>query len=224
VTPADAIESETLRLNRRYLAEVVERYSLCPWALRSRAEGHVGEYVFQQETPDDLAASVAAIDSLAAHPNVEVGSYPRWFERLGRLDFEHFARRLRALDADRHEAGAAPFAMAAFHPDASPHLDDPERLIPFLRRSPYPTLQLVRASALERVRGGEEEGTAFFDLAVLGVPAALPASPPSLRERIARRNLETVREVGVETVEAALGDIFQDRDRTDERLQGRKRA
>jgi hypothetical protein len=224
VTPAIAIERETLRLNRRYLAEVVERYSLCPWALRSRSEGHVGEYVFQQETPDDLAPSLATIDALEAHPHVEVALfiYPRLW--LGRLDFEHFARRLRALDADRHEAGAAPFAMAAFHPDASPHLDDPERLIPFLRRSPYPTLQLVRASALERVRGGEEEGTAFFDLAVLGVPALLPSAPPSLRERIARRNLETVREVGVETVEAALADIFGDRDRTDERLHGRKRA
>jgi len=224
VTLTDEIEDETLRLNRRYLEEVVERFVLCPWARSARQEGHVAECVFQQEFPDDFAPSLTTIDTLSEHLELEVALfiYPRL--HLGRLDFEHFARGLRVLDAERYEPGQAPFAMAAFHPDATPQLDDPERLIPFLRRSPYPTLQLVRTTSLERVRGNETEGTAFLDLDLLGMAGLAGPSTPTLRERIAKRNLDTVRSAGVERVERVLEDIFQDRDRTDERLQGKKRA
>ena len=224
VTLTEELEHETLRLNRRYLEEVVERFVLCPWARSARHDGHVAECVFQQESPTDYAPSLTTIDTLSEHAELEVALfiYPRL--DLGRLDFEHFARGLRALDAERYEPGQAPFAMAAFHPDATPQLDDPERLIPFLRRSPYPTLQVVRTSSLERVRGNETEGTAFLDLDLLGLAGLAVPSGPTLRERIAKRNLETVRSAGVETVEHVLADIFQDRDRTDERLRGRKRA
>jgi len=225
VTPSDVIERETLRLNRRYLSEVVERFVLCPWAASSRRDRHVDECVLQQKSPDDLAPSLAAIDCYAERSELEVVLFIYPCIGLGRLDFEHFARELRARDADRHEVGASPFAMAAFHPDAAPQIDDPERLIPFLRRSPYPTLQLVRTSALERVRAGETEGTAFLDIEQLGAAGLLSlTSPLSLRERIARKNHETVMGAGVENIERILADIFQDRDRTDERLQGRKRA
>jgi len=224
VTPTDELEHETLRLNRRYLVEVVERFVLCPWARSARLDGHVAECVFQQESPDNFAPSLTTIDTLSERLEIEVALfiYPRL--DLGRLDFEHFARGLRVLDAERYEPGQAPFAMAAFHPDATPQLDDPERLIPFLRRSPYPTLQVVRTSSLERVRGDETEGTAFLDLDLLGMTGLTAPSGPTLRERIAKRNLDTVRAAGVENVEHVLADIFQDRDRTDERLQGRKRA
>jgi len=224
VTPTDEIEAETLRLNRRYLEEVVERFVLCPWARSARHDGHVAECVFQQEIPDDFAPSLTTIDTLADELEIEVALfiYPRL--ELGRLDFEHFARGLRAIDAERYEPGQAPFAMAAFHPDAPPHLEDPERLIPFLRRSPYPTLQLVRTTVLERVRGDETEGTAYVDLDLIGAAALSMPPAPTLRERIAKRNLETVRAEGVENVERVLEDIFRDRDRTDERLQGKKRA
>jgi hypothetical protein len=224
VQPSEDIERETLRINRRYLVEVVERFVLCPWALRSREEKHVAECVFQQETPEDFAPSLDRIGELALCPEIEVALFIYPCIALGRLDFEHFARRLRALDHDRHEVGGVPFALAVFHPDAEPRLDDPERLIPFLRRSPYPTLQLVRTSALERVRGGEIEGTAFLDLDVHGFPAWAEPAPVPLRERIARSNLRTVLDEGVEAVGAAIEAILRDRDATDERLGRPKRA
>jgi hypothetical protein len=220
----DEIEKETLRINRRYMVEVVERFVLCPWALRAREDGHVAECVFQQETPDDFAPSLARIAELAPRSEIEVALFIYPGMLLGRLDFEHFARELRALDHHRHATSEVPFAMAVFHPDAEPHLDDPERLIPFLRRSPYPTLQLVRSSALERVRGGELEGTAFLDLDVHGFPAWSAPLPPPLRERIARSNLHTVLETGVEIVRATIEAILRDRDSTDERLGRPKRA
>jgi len=223
LAPPDEIERETLRLNQRYLVEVVERFALCPWAERSRREGHVTECVFQQESPDIFDPSLARVSELLERESIEIALfiYPRL--RLARLDFEHFARRLRTLDHDRHEIGEVPFAMAAFHPDATPQLDDAERLIPFLRRTPYPTLQLVRTSALERVRGDEAEGTAYLDLDVHALPS-LGTPPIPLRERIARHNLGTVLREGVEAVEAVMRAILDDRDATEERLGYPKRA
>jgi hypothetical protein len=224
VEPVDEIQRETLRVNRRYLVEVVERFALCPWALSSRRNGQVEECVFQQESSDDFAPSLERVTHLATREVIEVALfiYPRL--GLARLEFEHFARRLRALDHDRHEVGKVPFAMAAFHPDAPPRLDDPDRLIPFLRRSPYPTLQLVRTSALERVRGDEPDGKSYLDLDILSLPTlALPATVP-LRERIARHNLATVEREGLATVETAIRAVLRDRDQTDERLGRPKRA
>ncbi|HEY3496475.1 MAG TPA: DUF1415 family protein [Polyangiaceae bacterium] len=211
------VEREVLRVNARYLDEVVERFCLCPWAERARREGQVMQWVFQQDSPEIFDASLAALTRLDACRNAEVGLFLYPFLDLSRLDFEHFVRRLRALESARHEVGTEPFAMAAFHAQAEPNLDDPERLIPYLRRSPYPTIQVVRLSALERVRGAPE-GTAYWDLQLLGAPGIPRTNQLSLRERIARANLKTVLEVGVETLEAAVADVLADRDRTRARL------
>jgi hypothetical protein len=212
------LEREVLRLNRRYLDEVVEAFALCPWALRARLDGQVSERVFTHESPDFFAESLSALGALAREIDVEIGLfiYPRL--RLSRLDFEHFVRRLRTIDEERHPVGEVPLAMAAFHPDAEPDLEEPERLIPYLRRSPYPTIQVVRRTALDRVRGGTDEGTAYLDLSLVGsLDVHQPVSPP-LRERIARANLATVKRVGKDTLEAAYVDILRDRDETEARL------
>ena len=218
------LEQEVLRLNRRYLDEVVEAFALCPWALRARLDGQVLERVFVHESPENFAESLDALAELAGREVIEVGLfvYPRL--RLSRLDFEHFVRRLRTLDEERYPVGEVPLAMAVFHPDAQPDLDDAERLIPYLRRSPYPTIQVVRCTALDRVRGGSDEGTAYLDLSLItSLDVHQPVSPP-LRERIARANLATVKRVGKDTVEAALRDILRDRDETEARLARRKGA
>ena len=108
--------------------------------------------------------------------------------------------------------------MAAFHPDARPDLNEPERLIPFLRRTPDPTIQVVRCTALERVRGNSQEGTSFFDLADLGTLPLPQKEPLSLRQRIAQANLDTTLEVGVDTLEALFQDIRRDRDESYARI------
>jgi hypothetical protein len=218
------LEREVLRLNRRYLDEVVEAFALCPWALRARLDGQVIERVFAHESPDFFAESLDALSALVERETLEIGLfiYPRL--RLSRLDFEHFVRRLRAYDEERYPVGEVPIAMAAFHPDAEPDLEDAERLVPYLRRSPYPTIQVVRRTALERVRGGADEGTAYLDPSLMAsLDVHQPVSPP-LRERIARANLATVKRVGKDTVEAALRDILRDRDETEARLADAKGA
>jgi hypothetical protein len=196
------------------VVEVVERFGLCPWADRARREGRVTEVVFDQTNPDAFDPSLASMAQLATRSAIDVALFIYPCIALNRLDFEHFARRLRALDADRHPPGEIPFAMAAFHPDALPVLVNPDRLVPFLRRTPDPTLQLVRESTLTRVRG-DAHGTSFYEPHLVNV-----SSPPEpdIRERIARTNHEMVTRVGVETLEAVFADILRDRDETRARL------
>jgi len=208
-----ALIREALRLNARYVHEVVERFGLCPWAERALREGRVKTLVLLQDSPTLFEPSLSSMAELAADETVEVAMlvYPRL--DLGRLDFEHFARQLRQLDAQRYDVSSIPLAMAAFHPDASPDMTDAERLIPFLRRTPDPTLQLVRYSVIERARGQFSEGTEFYKAGLHDLDR-LEKKPIRLREQIALNNLQSVREAGLEAFEAVLSDIRRDRDRT----------
>jgi hypothetical protein len=207
----EALVAEAIRIYRRYALEIVEELGLCPWAEHARRTGRVLEQVLLAETPD-VEPALAAIQAVVGRPEIEI--LLLIFPRLGldRRGFEHYLGAIREADAALYELGGIPFAMAAFHPDAEPELDEPERLIPFLRRTPDPTIQLVRRSVLERVRAHSPEGTGFVDLRLLGTNPSLLAQPPSLRERIAAANLGTVLNVGVDAVEARLAGIRLDRD------------
>jgi hypothetical protein len=76
----------------------------------------------------------------------------------------------------------------------------------------------VRRTALDRVRGRSDEGTAYWDLELMSSTSLQKPEPPPLRERIARANLKSVLEAGVTTVEAVIQDILRDRDETRLRL------
>jgi hypothetical protein len=212
------IVREVLRIYERYAEEVVEHFDFCPWAARARRDGAVEARVLLAENHEDFSFSLAQIDALAARAHVSVGLliYPRFSS--GRLDFEHFLRRLRQADSERHPPGEIPFAMAAFHPHAEPQLDDPERLIPFIRRSPDPTIQLVRQRVLEAVRGEETAGTTVVDLWMMVPGGRTETETLGLRERISIANQRRVRDTGTAAVEAVLNDIAEDRARTYARL------
>jgi hypothetical protein len=201
-------EAETLRLYHRYEQEIVHGFGLCPWAPQVRRDGRVREHVLLQQTPT-VRPSLDAIDTLDAKADLVLLIYPRL--RLDRRDFDQFAARVRDAEVGRRTLGGAPFVFAVFHPDATPLIGDPERLIPFLRRTPDPTLQLLRASVLDHVRGSASQGTQFVDMA-----SVFALAPPqiSLRERVARTNLETTLRVGVDQVEQRLDDIRRDREET----------
>ncbi|HYQ42629.1 MAG TPA: DUF1415 family protein [Polyangiaceae bacterium] len=213
-----ALRNEALRVYRRYMLEVVEGFTLCPWAAAARRDGHVVEAVILAENQADPQQSLTLLDSLEAKLETDIALFIYPDLELDRLGFESFVRTVRERDAARHEVGKIPFAMAAFHPDAHPDLNEPERLIPFLRRTPDPTIQVVRRTALDRVRGNSQEGTSFFDLSNLGTLPLPQKEPLSLRQRIAQANLDTAREVGVDTLEALFLDIRRDRDESYERI------
>jgi len=213
-----ALRNEALRVYRRYAIEVVEGYTLCPWAAAARRDGHVVEAVILAENQGDPQQSLALLERLKAQPATDIALFIYPDLELDRLGFESFVRTLRERDAARHEVGMIPFAMAAFHPDARPDLNEPERLIPFLRRTPDPTIQVVRCAALDRVRGNSQEGTSFFDLADLGTLPLPQKEPISLRQRIAQANLDTALEAGVDVLEALFQDIRRDRDESYARI------
>jgi hypothetical protein len=211
------IRDEVLRVYDRYAQEVVEAFDLCPWAARSRRDGSAEPHVVLQSDPNDFGPSLRLIDELSPRKELSVALFIYPAFAFGRLDFEHFLRRFRHTDSERHEAGRIPFAMAAFHPQAPAVLADGERLIPFLRRSPDPTIQLVRREALEAVKG-EGVGTGWAELWMVSTRGARAEPPPTIRQRIAQRNLETVRRVGAAAIEAVLADIDRDRNQTYARL------
>lgn len=200
---------EAVRVYRRYQLEIVEACGLCPWAERARLDGHVRERVI---LGDPLREALAHIGELAADDDVEIGLllFPKL--TLGRAEFDRFIAKLQDADRDRHALGRIPFMFAAFHPDAAADLTHPERLIPFLRRTPDPTIQLVRAAVVDRMRSRAPRGTQFFDPSLLEAPPAAPG--PELREKIAQTNMATVKRMGVGELRAKLDDILRDRDAT----------
>tara|TARA_B100001750_G_scaffold193842_1_gene164963 strand:+ start:210 stop:902 length:693 start_codon:yes stop_codon:yes gene_type:complete len=208
---AEALRAEALRIYGRYQREFVEALGLCPWAVRAREEGHVAVRVVLDDPAAE--AALAATEALAADEEVQVGLLVLPRAAYDRSTHEAFVSELREQHAAGH-GGSPPFAMAAFHPDAEPDLDHPARLVPFIRRSPDPTIQLVRLTSLEAVRRrAGDRGTAFMDLSTLDLAQLLsaPAQPP-LHERVADKNRETIAAMGVAEAEAILATIARDRD------------
>lgn len=210
---AEALEREARRIYARYEVEVVEAFGFCPWAERARAQGEVEVRVVLEDTDDltrDPTPAVAAIEAHAAHAHVAVGLVV--FPRLdtSREAFARLVATLRERHAEAHHR-SPPMALADFHPDAAADLASPARLVPFLRRSPDPTIQCVRLSVLSDLRRGEE-GTDYVDLSTTSLAEILarPVRRP-LHERIAERNLDTLERVGANAVEAVLADIAADR-------------
>lgn len=198
--PESALRAEALRLNTRYVNEVVLAWDLCPWAEKAFASGQVRQEVSLAEAPASTDV-LPFLDALVAAPEVAIGLYilPRFATRPAQ--FDAFAERVRRADhARRPDAAASPpapeFLIAAFHPDAADMFTTPPQLVSFVRRTPDPTLQLVRTSVLRRATG---EG-------------------PRVSDDVTRRNFETVRGRGAEALDAVLREIRRDRDETYARL------
>jgi hypothetical protein len=193
----DAVE-EALARNDRYLLELVERLNLCPFARRCRESGKLERRVLLGPRPFEAAS--AAIRAVEALPEEAV--------EVALLIFPGFAGDTREFESFlgelRTEAHA--FYCVAFHPDLPEDLADPDRAVGFIRRSPDPTIQMVRARLLERVRGEHGGGSVFLDAGALTQAELLALrSPEPLSDRIARENLETIRREGPERVREQMG-------------------
>ncbi len=215
----EALRAEALRIHDRYVREVVEAFGFCPWAAPARARGRVQSRVLFGELPE-LEPTLQAIEGLECDESADIGLliYPE--ARLDRVAFQHFAAGVRARLGSPARARSSAFAVADFHPDAAADTSSPARLVPFIRRSPDPSLQLVRHAALEAVRHGEAQGTRFLDAEELaGIPlGSLEQAAVPLHERVARANVSTVLQLGVEQVAAVIDAIARDRDLSYARL------
>jgi hypothetical protein len=216
VDPLDwkALEREALRLHARYTSEVVETLGLCPWAADARRDGRVATHV-DRSNAADLAPTLEYLNALAANSDIDVAFIVYPLLDLDRLAFAHFVAAVREADAARCAIGETVFALADFHPNATADTASAERLVPFLRRTPDLTLQIVRRAALQAVRMSEDQGTSFVNVAELGIEAFLAlqssAPPPPLAARIAKNNLRTVTRMGTVALTQQLDGIIEDR-------------
>lgn len=202
---------EATRLYERYAVEVVEGFGLCPWAARARSEGRVRVSILPRGLEPE--GGLAALDEIAADPGLDIGLlvYPR--AAVTRAELERFVAELRELDTKRAHGASVPMAMAPFHPEATPDTTAAHRLIPFLRRTPDPTIQLVRCSTLSAVREGTSHGTGYLDPSRVDLAALLatPTKPP-LHERVAVTNLRNALEDdGLARLTAVIESIHADR-------------
>jgi hypothetical protein len=212
------LEAEAIRVYQRYATEIVEPLGLCPWARRARLDGHVTHRVVLDTAPGPKDV-LAHVDAVARDPEIHVGLllFPRI--ALDAREFRRFASSLRQADAARHSPGETPLFMADFHPFAPLDPGSAARLVAFIRRTPDPTIQLVRSDILDAVRKNDQGGTVFMAAESL-VHGEWPVQPSvPLHQRIAEANLETLQQYGFEQMSAQLDEIRRDRDQSYARLE-----
>jgi hypothetical protein len=199
------VAAAALARNDRYLVEIVEHFELCPYARRCRETGGLERRVLLQTAPDAALLRDALAELCGpAFDHVEVALLILPQLAVTPSGLERFASQLREVAAS--VATPAVYHLVAFHPEGPADATGPHRLVPFLRRSPDPTIQLVRASLLDRVRGPDLEDTIYLDPATVD-PVRLDPPRKSVSTRIAEANLETVRRVGLEAIERHLNAI-----------------
>ena len=193
----ESIVAAALARNDRYLREFVEALELCPFARQCRESGRLARRVVLGERPAE--ATAAAVRELEATTEEQV--------EVALLIYPEFRGDVRAFEALRDDVRRSLrlFYCVAFHPDLPMDLSDANRAVAFLRRSPDPTLQLVRISTLERIRSRRPAGSTYVDPATLSA-ADLSAfdRPLSVSEQIARANLRAVHQHGPETLATLL--------------------
>lgn len=214
------LELESRRLCQRYIDEVVLPFSLCPWAQPALQQGNVQIFVITDhfDSPASLheaALKVRRVCSGAARPSVELilVLLPRC--SYSRLEMDDLLREIR-------DQGESAFALAAFHPDAEQDTSSPERFIPYLRRSPMPMIQGVRTSVLDKIDPARGAGTSYFDPEGMDLTKLDEPPPEPLRLRVAKANLQTCQELGLDELERRFDSILEDRNASFARISGRK--
>jgi len=183
----ESIEAAALARNDRYLREFVEALDLCPFARRCRESGRLARRVLRGGGPGEATAS--AVRELEATPEDQV--------EVALLIYPELEGGVRALEELRDEVRRSlrRFHCVAFHPELPMDLSDENRAVSFLRRSPDPTLQLVRIATLDRVRSGRPAGSVYVDPSKLRADELRSLEAPlSVSEQIARANLRTLRQ------------------------------
>ena len=146
------VAAAALARNDRYLREFVEALAICPFARTCRETGRLYREILELEQLD-VGAVAARIRHLEAHgdPEIEVGLLILPRLQIEARPFERFVSQvLAAYQEGRSEPVA--FFVVAFHPELPMNLKNPDVAVRFMRRSPDPTIQLVRPSAIERAR------------------------------------------------------------------------
>jgi hypothetical protein len=197
--------AEVMRILERYLIEVVERYELCPWANQARQNGELAVEILW--SAPDLQTWQAAAVRLLDQPRTRVAMVITPKLEISRTEL---GRVRDQLGVQLPGAG-----VAEFHPIAALDLTSPGRLVPFVRRSPDPMLQLIPLAILDAYRAGPLPPGRAAQAQMLGGHRA--PSRPDVSERIAAANHATVTAHGA-AIASILDDIAADRERSYRRV------
>ena len=139
----------------------------------------------------DAAGVAARVRALEALSHVEVALLLFPCLAIEARPFERFITEVRAAyDKGREPSRGGPpgYFVVAFHPELPMQLHNPDVAVRFMRRSPDPTIQLVRPDAIERVQRASRE-------------------PETLSRLIAEAGLRAVQASGVEQTATLLADM-----------------
>jgi hypothetical protein len=201
VNPREALAREALRLHERYLRELIEHFSVCPWAKPARADGRTRAHVVIEVScsPGEL---IPVLAEWAADETVDVAFViaPRF---AGGADaFADWAASIAQAHSDV-------FLTAPFYPS----VPDSAGSIRFLRQTPDPTVQLVRRTSLEEIRAQDPPHyTDIFDLDLRELEA--DKAPRDVAASVVAHNEGMIERQGKAEIRAILDDIREDRDRT----------
>jgi len=203
----DAFAGEARRIYVRYAVEVVEAFTFCPWARSAREAGRVQCNVVFGEAPtvDDL---LVELQTASAHSDIDVTLLVMPETTLDRMGLRRLTSTLHARYEAASGRGNTALAIADFHPTAPLDMASPERLVPFIRKSPDPTLQLIRHDALDAARRGALDGTRAATLEMM-LQGGLKEGP--VHARIANANHRTVQRETPRSILQALEAIARDR-------------
>ncbi|RMG97088.1 MAG: hypothetical protein D6705_09565 [Deltaproteobacteria bacterium] len=229
--PEDAPRlSEVHAVHDRYVVDVVEARSLCPFARKCREMGrlHRIPFVAGDGVPSPAAVATALAETVQAHPDAEIvllvvvppATHPFWASDR----FDGFTREVRmAYDVARRGDPTLPrFYAVSFHPlpPAPSAPPTPENLVPTLRRSPDPLIQCVRADMLDALRAESQRAArerlerelAAIDPSLRAQFGKAILTDPELSSDIARHNFESSGTGAARAdLEATLDRIFAER-------------
>ncbi len=201
VSPRERLAREAIRLHARYQLELVERFTLCPWAKPAREGNRMRTHVVLDTPclPNELAP---VLESWEADQTVDVGFVIAPTFTQGPEAFSRWATALTELLDD-------PFLSAAFYPG----MDEAVGSVRFFRQTPDPTVQLVRRARLEEVRAQDPPHYKdVFTLSLRDLEAERPLK--TVAACVIEHNERVLESEGCESLQAILDDIYADRDRT----------
>jgi hypothetical protein len=176
-----------LSRNDRYLVEFIETLAICPYARTCRETGRLYREVLLQTEPDAQKVATRIVElGREAEPKsqqelqIDVGLllFPRL--RLTAMEFERFRGEVQRQYQSQNGKQPVAFFVVSFHPELNIQLHNPDVAVRFMRRSPDPTLQLVRPEAIERVRGERDAELHSRQIAEAGLRAVLSRGPEKL--------------------------------------------
>jgi hypothetical protein len=207
-----ALEQEVLRINLRFVKEIIEAKQVCPFARGSRFDGTSVRRVCMTTTPN-IDAIIEVIKELekVTDPQVIVGQIILPRLSMEPRDYLEFISSVGKTNADRFPGSRPVFVYAGFHPQLTYVTESPSRLVPFFRRSPDPLMQVVRLAVLDELHAARPSGSQFWDGTPESFARLMEPRPESITDRVARENHEKAINGELERWKMIMDDIAEDR-------------